>query len=96
MLATDSPYSYDWGEPAGELQMNRLSSRKKRLKFKTSGNLPIIHSREIYRRIYLKTNENKIGRCQHVTGRLELEITRILTDSICPKTSLPGTVSTPN
>ena len=29
----------------------------------------------------------KTGRCQHVTNRLDLEITRILTDSICPQTS---------
>ena len=39
---TQDPSIYDWGEPTVKLQMNRLSLRNDRLKFKTTGKLPIM------------------------------------------------------
>ena len=53
------------GRTGGQVQMNRLSLRNSRLKFKTSGNLPIILEESIE---YTLNEYSKTGRCQHVSG----------------------------
>ena len=69
--------------------MKQLSLRNNRLKFETSGLLPIILEESI--EYNASTNESNIRRCEHVTNRWDLESLGSLTDCVCQKPYFPGT-----